>query len=275
MSSKPRLGELLVQQNLVSQKTIDIALRVQIGGDRRLGHILVRMKEITDDQLAETLAQQFKTPIISIDEKFSAEVKDIIPRYLCKHYGVLPLALEEKNILQLAMSDPSDENAISDLQHYTEKAIEPLLARQTEIDKEINRRIPFSIKDFFTPQTNIWLTRAMATMTLMLVFGLGWITYDYYYTNQYGTVSTTDTHIFYKNHDLTLGVDKTGTISLQGHGAFAKGLYSASFNNPEALNMFIESKDKDFSEKQHSWLKWAIKQTHTSNLTGNLVANAN
>jgi len=147
MSSKPRLGELLVQQNLVSQETIDIALRIQIGGNRRLGHILVRMKEITDDQLAETLAQQFKTPIISIDEKFSPEVKKIIPRYLCKHYGVLPLALKTKNILQLAMSDPSDEDAISDIQQYTNKAIEPLLARQTEINKEINRRIPFSIKD--------------------------------------------------------------------------------------------------------------------------------
>ena len=275
MSSKPRLGELLVQQNLVSQKTIDIALRVQTGGNRRLGHILVHMKEITDDQLAETLEQQLQTPIISIDDKFLPEVKGIIPRYLCKHYGVLPLALEEKNILQLAMSDPSDENAISDLQHYTKKAIEPLLARQTEIDKEISRRIPFSIKDFFTPQTNTWATRAMATMTLVLVFGLGWITYDYYYTNQYGTVSTTNTHVLYKNHDLTLGVDKTGTISLQGHGAFANGLYSASFNNPEALNMFIKSKNKDFSEKQRSWLKWAIKQTHTSNRTGNLVANAN
>jgi hypothetical protein len=275
MSSKPRLGELLVQQNLVSQKTIDIALRVQIGGDRRLGHILVRMKEITDDQLVETLEQQLKTPIISIDEKFSPEVKNIIPRYLCKHYGVLPLALEEKNILQLAMSDPSDENAISDLQHYTEKAIKPLLARQTEIDKEIIHRIPFSIKDFFTPQTNIWATRAMATMTLVLVIGLGWLTYDYYYTNQYGTVSTTNTHVLYKNHDLILGVDKTGTISLLGHGAFAKGLYSVSFNDPETLNMFIKSKNKDFSEKQRKWLKWAIKQTHTSNRTGNLVANAN
>ena len=275
MSSKPRLGELLVQQNLVSQETIDIALRIQIGGNRRLGHILVRMKEITDDQLAETLAQQFKTPIISIDEKFSPEVKKIIPRYLCKHYGVLPLALKTKNILQLAMSDPSDEDAISDIQQYTNKAIEPLLARQTEINKEINRRIPFSIKDFFTPQTNTWATRAMATMTLMLVFGLGWFTYDYYYTDKYGTISTTATHVLYKNHDLILGVDKTGTISLLGHGAFAKGLYSVSFDNPKALNMFIKSKNKDLSEKQRNWLKWAIKQTHTSNLTGNLVANAN
>ena len=275
MSSKPRLGELLVQQNLVSQETIDTALHIQIGGNRRLGHILVRMKEITADQLAETLAQQFKTPIISIDENFSPEVKNIIPRYLCKLYGVLPLALKPKNILQLAMSDPSDEDAISDLQQYTKKAIEPLLARQTEINKEINRRIPFSIKDFFTPQTNTWATRAMAAMTLLLVFGLGWVTYDYYYTNQYGTISTTDTHVFYKNHDLTLGVDKAGTISLQGHGAFAKGLYSVSFNNPEPLKMFIKSKKKDFSEKQRSWLKWAIKQTHSSNLTGNLLAKAN
>ena len=42
MTDKKRLGELLVQQGIVSNETVNDALRVQVGGNRRLGHILVR-----------------------------------------------------------------------------------------------------------------------------------------------------------------------------------------------------------------------------------------
>ena len=261
MSSKLRLGEILVQQNLVTKDTIDTALRLQVGGNRRLGSILVRMKEITADQLAETLARQLTIPITSIDDNFTSEVKKTIPRYLCRQYGILPLALKANNILLVAMSDPSDENAISDLEHYTGKAIEPVLARQSEIDREINRRIPLGMKDFLTPQTNIWATRAIAILALILVLGLGFFTYNYIQRNKYGTFSITANNVLYKNYDLILGVDKSGKISLLGHGAFANGYYSVSFDNTEDLRSFINSRKNDFSENQLIWLEWAIDKT--------------
>jgi hypothetical protein len=222
------------------------------------------MKEITADQLAETLAQQLNIPIISIDEKFSPEAKKTVPRYLCKQYSVLPLALKENNILAVAMSDPSDGDAISDLEHYTGKVVEPFLARHSEIDREISRRIPLSKQDFFTPQTNIWVNRTIATLALFLVFGVGYTTYDYIQTDKYGTISTSDTHISYINHDLIVGVDSAGKISLLGHGAFANGYYSVSFDNKETLKAFVTSRDKDFSEKQRTWLTWAIDQTNSN-----------
>lgn len=272
MSRKPLLGELLVERNLVSQETVDTALRVQVGGNRRLGYILVRMKEISADQLAETLAQQLNTPIITIDEKFSAEVRKTLPRYLCRQYGVLPLALTANNILQMAMSDPSDGDAISDLEHYTGKVIEPFLARHSEIDREIGRRIPLGLKDIITPRANTLVTRIAAVGALVMVIGLGFFTFDYIEKSYYGTISKTDSQVMYKNHDLMLGVDKAGKITILGHGAFSKGYYSVSFNNPEMLKVFLKSKQDDFSEKQRTWLEWAIKQADTDYLSKNLVS---
>jgi len=233
------------------------------------------MKEITADQLAETLAQQLNIPIISIDEKFSPEVKKTMPRYLCRRYSVLPLALKENNILAVAMSDPSDGDAISDLEHYTGKVVEPFLARHSEIDREVSHRIPLSLQDIFTPQTNIWVNRTIATLALFLVFGVGYTTYDYIQTNKYGTISTSDTHILYKNHDLIVGVDSAGKIALLGHGAFATGYYSVSFDNKETFKAFITSRDKDFSEKQRNWLTWAIDRTNSNGLIKSLASNIN
>ena len=272
MSRKPLLGELLVQQNLVSQEIIDTALRVQVGGNRRLGYILVRMKEISADQLAETLAQQLNVPIIAIGEKFSPEVKKTLPRYLCRQYDVLPLALTGNNILQMAMSDPSDGDAISDLEHYTGNVIEPFLARHSDIDREIGRRIPLGLKDIITPRANTLITRVAAVGALAMVIALGVFTFDYMEKSYYGTISETDSQVMYKNHDLMLGVDKTGKVTILGHGAFSKGYYSVSFNNPEMLRVFLKNKEKDFSDKQRTWLDWAIKQADID-YSGNLVSN--
>lgn len=263
MSDKPLLGELLVQQNLVSQNIIDTALRVQIGGNRRIGHILVRMKVITADQLAETLSKQLNIPITAVDDKFTNDVRRILPRYLCRKFDVIPLALKPNNILEVAMANPSDEEVISNLELFTGKVIKPSLALWSNIDKEIGRKIPLTIKDILTPQTNIWATRIAAIAALALVIGLSSFTLDYIQKTRYGTISTTDSRVLFTNHDLMIGVEKNGKISLLGHAAFASGSFEVAFDNTTILKSFIENRGKDFSEKQRTWLKWAMKQTET------------
>jgi len=271
MPGKALLGELLIQQNLLTQDVIDTALRVQIGGNRRLGHILVRMKAITADQLAETLAEQLDIPITDIDDKFSREVSRILPRYLCRKFGVIPLELKENNILETAMANPSDGEAITDLEDYTGKVIEPYLARHSDIEREIGRRIPLTTKDFFTPQTNTWATRTAVAVSLILVLGLGFFTNDYVQKTRYGTITKTNTHVLFNNLDLIVGVEKSGKVSLLGHGAFSKGYYSVSFDNSKFLVEFVRGREKDFSKKQREWLEWAITQTESDALTRTLA----
>lgn len=265
MTSKPLLGEILVKQNLVPQETVDQALKLQVGGGRRLGHILVRMKAISDDQLAEILADQLSIPITSIEHSYSNEVKKTIPRYLCKQYAVIPLQFKKNNVLEIAMANPSDYEAINDLEHYTGKVIEPCLARHSDIEKEIPKRIPLGIKDIFSPQSNTLMTRAVATLALACAIGLGLYTYDYIDSAKKGTISASSGMTLYHNHDLTLAVDQKGSLSLQGHGAFAEGLYKAEFSNIRYLETFIEKRKNDFSDKQKNWLSWALQEIGKGN----------
>lgn len=272
MSGKPLLGKLLVQQNLVSQDIIDSALRVQVGGNRRLGHILVRMKVLSSDQLVDTLAQQLETPIVDIAEGVSPEVRKLIPRYLCQQYNVLPLGLKENNILDVAMTDPSDNEAITNIERYTGKVLQTNLARHSDITRSVKKNIPLSLADFFSPYANTIATRAVAIVSLALVIGLSIFTYNYTQEAKYGEISVTDTHVLYKNHDLILGVDNQGKVSILGHGAFSKGYYSVSFDNAEAMLTFIKNKAQDFSEEQRDWLYWAIQQVSPNNHTGSVAS---
>lgn len=256
MASKQRLGELLVQQKIVSQDTVNDALRVQVGGNRRLGHILLRMGALSEDQLANTLSQQLEIQLTDVKAIFSPEVKKILPRYLCSKYGVLPLTLKENNIMLTAMADPSDNEAITDIEHYTGKVVEPCLARQSDINQAITKQIPYSIKDIFNPQANTRLTRVAATVALALVVVFGVATFNYINSARYGTVSHLANSTIYEHHDLMVGFDTSGKISLLGHGAYAKGYYSVSFDNMHSLTAFINSRKDEFSVKQSEWLEW-------------------
>ena len=93
---------------------------------------LVKMGVITSDQLLETLASQFELPIIDVEQEYDPAVKGLLPRYLCTKYEIFPLGLDRETTLKVAMADPSDSEAITDMENFTGKAVQPFLARQAD-----------------------------------------------------------------------------------------------------------------------------------------------
>lgn len=253
-----KLGEILIQQNLISQDALNTALKLQIGGQRRLGNILVRMQCITEDQLAEILSKQLDVGLINIDEEFKNEVNNIIPRYLCRKYSVIPMALKPNNILTVAMSDPSDTSAISDLERYTGKVIEPVLASYSDIKKEISRKIPLSIKDMFSPQANVFLTKFILIITLITTLSFGFYTFNYINKTIYGTVNKSSLGTVYINNDLMLIFEKDGTIQFTGRPAYGQSFIKIKFENFGLFKKFFAHDKFDFSGQQYDWINWVI-----------------
>jgi len=259
MATKKRLGELLLEAELISRETLDKALKLQVGGNRRLGYLLIKMKFITEEQLQSVLSRQLDLPLVDIHLKFNPEVKRILPRYLCRKYNVIPLDLDEHNILVIAMTDPSDSGAVEDIEQYTDKVLRPCLASHSEIEAAIRTHIPWSIKDIFNPLNAQKLTALAAIISLFLIL----ITITQYNRDRirtkYGTTRVTSNAVLYQNHELILEFDKSGKTSLQGHGAHAQGSYSITFNDLDSLKKFIQRKQSDFSTDQREWLKWALE----------------
>jgi len=258
MGKQIRLGELLVEKGLATAAQIDEAVRIQVGGNRRLGYILIKMGILSDDQLLEILSAQRDSPIIKIDAAISSEVTKVLPRYLCRKYSVIPIAKADNNVLELAMMDNSDDTAIADIENYTGMVVKPVLARATDISDAIGRHIPFSAKDLFNPHVFGRATKVFAAIALILLCVVGVIAYKYMQAEKFGSISLVGDSRTYKNHDLMLGVEKDGKVSLLGHGAYAKGYYSVTFNDIKTLQGFLEQKRKNFSDKQYDWLMWVI-----------------
>lgn len=253
-----RLGALLREKGLVSSDQINEAINEQINGNHRLGHILIRMGAISEEQLLTVLSQQLDAPIITLVEQVERSVKKVLPRSLCQKYNVVPLRREEHNTLQVAMVDPSDAAAIADIEEYTGLTVRPLLARANDVSMAIKRFIPFSARDLFTPWGYGRLAKVATAVVLLLIMVTGGIVYRTLMHARYGTISQVNGSTTYKNHDLMLGLEENGTISLLGRGAKAKGLFSVSFPGVREAKTFVELKRANFSAEQAEWLLWVI-----------------
>ena len=260
MSEKKRLGELLIDAGLITVDDCNRALKMQVGGNRRLGRILVKMGVITSDQLLETLSSQFELPIVDIEREYNPAAKGLLPRYLCAKYEVFPLGLDGTSILKVAMADPSDSEAITDVENFTGKAVQPCLARQADIHQAIKRHVHFSISDIFNPQSYTRYAKVASALALVLILVVAEFTYQFYIQAKYGTVTRTGDTIIYKNHDLMVGFDQTGKATLLGRGAHADGYYSIAFDSPAALAKFVENKKNDLSTDQYEWAQWAVSK---------------
>jgi hypothetical protein len=259
MATRKRLGDMLVEAGLLKEEELHKALKLQVGGNRRLGYLLIKMGLITEEQLQSVLSEQLDLPIVDIGQEFNPAVKHILPRYLCRKYNVIPLDFGDHNMLQLAMADPSDNEALADIEQYTNKVVQPRLASHSNIKSAISKFIPWSIKDIFNPLNSQKLTALTATVALILIA----VTILQYNKDRmrtlYGTKRVTQNAVFYQNHELMLEFDNSGKASLQGHGAHSQGSYSITFNDINSLKQFINRKKNDFSTSQQQWLTWAIE----------------
>lgn len=264
MADKKRLGDLLVDSKLLTKTDLDKALRLQVGGNRRLGYLLIKMGFISEEQLHSVLSEQMDLPIVDVKKEFDPEVKKILPRYLCREYSVIPLAIGENNTLKIAMVDPSDGEAVSDIEKYTGKIIRPVLASKSDISSSIGSCIPWSLRDVFNSQTSTKLTAGVAAIALLLIIITATQFYQDQKQEQFGKVTSTPQSTTYENLELILGFDDQNKVSLLGHGAYSSGYYSVTFNNTQSLEKFLDSKKDDFSEKQLEWLLWAMTNPHGS-----------
>lgn len=108
---RPRLGELLIEQEHITSEQLDAALERQRSDSRRLGSLLVADGALDAAGLLAALAQQRGTPGVSFVESPPSEAAmALVPPPLLRRLEVVPLALDEA-VLTVAMVDPDNELA--------------------------------------------------------------------------------------------------------------------------------------------------------------------
>lgn len=136
--ASPRLGDLLLRYNLITQHQLDAALQQQKTTKKRLGAILIDQGIVTEDAVNYVLSEQLHLPYIQITpEMVDPAVISLIPQEVLKKYLAVPL-LQLNNELTIAMVDPTDQEAINEFIAITGCRMLPAIGSSHAIKKVID-----------------------------------------------------------------------------------------------------------------------------------------
>jgi MSHA biogenesis protein MshE len=111
-----RLGELLVQQQAISEEQLSAALAEQKRTGRKLGRVLGDLGFMSESALHEFLAKHLQVPFVDLKQiRIDREAIRLLPEPLARRYRALVLQQDARGLL-VGMADPSDLHAYDELQ---------------------------------------------------------------------------------------------------------------------------------------------------------------
>ncbi|MFP4191902.1 MAG: GspE/PulE family protein [Candidatus Hydrogenedentota bacterium] len=138
-TAKRRLGDVLLEQELVTQEQLNECVAVQRQTGHSLAHILVEKGYLGEEDLVITLSEQLGIPHIRVmNYTIPKEVLQEVPQSLARQYLILPVSVTG-DVLTLAMADPLNIMALDDLRMLTSYEIEPVVAVESELVQAIEK----------------------------------------------------------------------------------------------------------------------------------------
>lgn len=131
--AKIRLGDLLVQNNIISEEQLMQALSAQRESGRKLGAVLVEQGFVSEHDLLTFLSQHLAVPLINIPEYgVLADNVKLLPEVQARRYRAIVLD-DKGDSLLVGMSDPADINAVDALSGLLPKPITLAVVAQAQL----------------------------------------------------------------------------------------------------------------------------------------------
>jgi len=137
---RKQVGRILVESDIISEKTLDRALEIQKLAGKRIGAILQEMGVVTDTELVIAIASQFGMKRVKdfASNMFSQNLLNCISEDLVVKKLIFPLKLQGM-ALAVAISDPYDFDTLDYLAKKTNLEIIPVLATPADIMAAIRK----------------------------------------------------------------------------------------------------------------------------------------
>jgi len=134
-----QLGDILLENGLVSSTQLNTAYEEHQRSGRSLGRVLVEQGVLSEGQLVAALANQIGLRFVDLSD-FSVDGSAVsrVPDSVCRRYTALPIGYEDGKLL-VAMADPANVFAIDDIRSITGLDVKPAVATRADVIAAINR----------------------------------------------------------------------------------------------------------------------------------------
>ncbi len=133
---KLRLGDILIEQEVITEEQLQKALRAQSKSGRKLGETMVDEGITTEEIIAHALSAQLNIEFTNLSGiQIPEEIVKLVNSTIVKKYTAIPYMYDpdNANCLKVAMSDPMDMAAVDDFTIVTNMQIVPVVATARQI----------------------------------------------------------------------------------------------------------------------------------------------
>ncbi|NLV46272.1 MAG: hypothetical protein GXY07_17430 [Candidatus Hydrogenedentes bacterium] len=137
---RKRIGEILMEAEVITQEQLDTALKLKTKDPRRrVGSILVELGHVTEAIVAAALAAQLRMRYIEdLNQELDPGVIQFVPPHIARNHRCVPLMLNAGTLV-VAMANPLDLIAIEDIEIASNMRVEPVVSSSSDIDTAITR----------------------------------------------------------------------------------------------------------------------------------------
>jgi len=133
-----KLGEILLNEGIISESQLKKALDYQEEKGGRLGSILIKLDIVSEDDIAEILSKQQGVPAIDLSHfEIDKSVLRILNEEHCRKNLIMPIN-KIGDTLTLAMVEPTNLMTISEIEFMTNLKVQPVIAPESSIRRCID-----------------------------------------------------------------------------------------------------------------------------------------
>ena len=136
---KIRIGDLLVENRVISEGQLQAALSEQKKSGHKLGYTLIELGFIDEQRLLDFLSQQLQIPFVDLTSyPLKPDQVKSLSESIARRYRVIVLEVREKDVL-VGMADPTDLFAYDELGHALKKRVRQAVVRESDLLEALDR----------------------------------------------------------------------------------------------------------------------------------------
>jgi type IV pilus assembly protein PilB len=133
------LGEILVDEGLITEEQLAMALGEQQRRGRSLGRVLIDLGLVKEPDLVAALAMKIGLEFVDLsDYPVDPSAAALVPEQVARRYRALPIGYDNGRLV-VAMSDPANVFALDDIRTITRMDIKPVVATASDIEGAIRK----------------------------------------------------------------------------------------------------------------------------------------
>ena len=135
---KARLGDLLLENKVISKEQLETALADQRKSGRRLGRVLIENGYLTEDALLDFLSRQLRIPYVDLRRyTFVPEVVRLIPEAYARRFRAVALR-DEGDAILVGLADPIDIFAHDEITRLIQKPLKLAVVKEGDLLKALD-----------------------------------------------------------------------------------------------------------------------------------------